>query len=241
MKVKLKYMKFLQKYLGRFMPKDHFNRILALEGFDIGKGTIFYSPNTIIIDRERPWLLKIGEYCKITSGCVILTHDYSRSVLRRKYGEIIGEASETVIGNNVFIGMNSIILMGSKIGNNTIIGAGSVVSGKFPDNVVIAGNPAKVIRSLDEHYEKRKSKTLDEAIIYYNTYKNKYGKYPEETFRSPFFSLFSNREKIDYDNDPRFTCNGDNREEIIKDFKNINPTFDSYTSFLTYIANTNKL
>ena len=173
MKVKLKYMKFLQKYFGRFMPRDYFNRILTLEGFDIGKGTIFYSPNTIIIDRERPWLLKIGEYCKITSGCIILTHDYSRSVLRRKYGEIIGEAGETIIGNNVFIGMNSIILMGSKIGNNTIIGAGSVVSGKFPDNVVIAGNPAKVIRTLDQHYEKRKSKTLDEAIIYYKTYKNK--------------------------------------------------------------------
>lgn len=237
MKIRLKYMKFLQKYFGRFMPKDYFNRILAIEGFDIGKGTIFYSPNTIIIDRERPWLLKIGEYCKITSGCIILTHDYSRSVLRRKYGEIIGEAGETIIGNNVFIGMNSIILMGSKIGNNTIIGAGSVVSGKYPDNVVIAGNPAKVIRTLEKHYEIRKSKTLNEACIYYNSYKKKYGEYPIETFKSPFFSLYSNRDYLDYENDPRFTCNGDNREEIIKDFKKIKPEFDSYTSFINYISN----
>ncbi len=52
------------------------------------------------------------------------------------------------IGENVFIGMNSIILKGSKIGNNCVIGAGSVVSGVFGDNQIIAGNPARVIREI---------------------------------------------------------------------------------------------
>lgn len=230
-------MKLMLKYFSRYLPKDYFNKILALEGFDIGRGTIFYSPDTITIDRERPWMLKVGEYCKITRGCIILTHDYSRSVLRRKYGEIIGEAGETIIGNNVFIGINTIILMGAKIGNNVIVGAGSVVSGNFPSNVVIAGNPAKIICTLDEHYAKRKYKSINEAKIYYNTYKNKYGKYPNEIFKSPFFSLFSDRNTIDYKNDPRFSCNGDNREDIIKDFKAIPPQFDSYKSFITYISN----
>lgn len=54
------------------------------------------------------------------------------------------------IGNNCFIGCNSIILKGSEIGNNCVIGAGAVVAGKFGDNCVIAGNPAKVIRKLGE-------------------------------------------------------------------------------------------
>ena len=130
-RLKILCLKAVHKYFSRFAKPDLFNRILRYEGFEIGEGTIFYSPQTIVIDRQRPWMLKIGKYCKITSGVTILTHDYSRSVLRRTYGEIIGEAGQTVIGDNVFIGMNAIILMGTKIGNNCIVGAGSVVGGGY--------------------------------------------------------------------------------------------------------------
>ncbi len=52
------------------------------------------------------------------------------------------------IGKNVFIGCNSLILKGTVIGDNCTVGAGSVVSGEFPDNCIIAGNPARIIKNL---------------------------------------------------------------------------------------------
>ncbi len=52
------------------------------------------------------------------------------------------------IGENVFIGCNALILKGAKIGNNCVVGAGSVVTGTFEDNCIIAGNPAKVVKKL---------------------------------------------------------------------------------------------
>ena len=234
-RLKILYLKAVHKYLSRFAKPDLFNRILRYEGFEIGEGTIFYSPKTIVIDRQRPWMLKIGKYCKITRGVTILTHDYSRSVLRRVYGEIIGEARMTTIGDNVFIGVNSTILMGAQIGNNVIIGAGSIVGGVIPDNVVVSGNPAKVIRTLDEHYQRRKQNVLKEAKIWFESYKDRYGHYPSESKAGPFFPLFTNRETFDYENDKRLFCNGDNMEEVKADFKKGTPMFESFEEFIEYL------
>ena len=55
---------------------------------------------------------------------------------------------EVVIGKDCFIGCNAIILKGTKIGDGSVVGAGSVVCGEFPSGVVIAGNPARVIKTL---------------------------------------------------------------------------------------------
>lgn len=54
--------------------------------------------------------------------------------------------ADTYIGNNVIVGINSIILPGIKIGNHVVIGAGSVVTNDVPDNTIVAGNPARIIR-----------------------------------------------------------------------------------------------
>src|SRR5665647_533822 len=63
-------------------------------------------------------------------------------------------------GNNVFIGINSIILPGVTIGDNVVIGAGSIVNRDVPDNVVVAGVPAKIIKSLANY----KISTLTKSI-----------------------------------------------------------------------------
>ena len=56
---------------------------------------------------------------------------------------------EIKIGKNCFIGCNSIILKGTVLGDGCVVGAGAVVAGKFEDNCVIAGNPARVIKRID--------------------------------------------------------------------------------------------
>lgn len=233
MNVRILFLKIRLKYFSRFSGKYDFNEILKASGIKVGKGTIFYDPNSMSIDRERPWMLEIGEYCKITKGTVILTHDYSRSVLRRVYGDIVGEAGKTVIGNNVFIGMNSVILMGTKIGNNVIVGAGSVVTGTIPDNCVIAGNPARVIRSLDEHYQIRKKKTVEEAKQYYLEFKKFHGRDPSIKEMGPFFSLFLERsEDAILREGVNVNLNGDNKDEIIRDYLRTTPVYKDFRSFI---------
>ena len=239
MNYKILFLKARLRYFPRFAGKYDFNKILNYAGIKVGRGTIFYDPNSMSIDRQRPWMLEIGEYCKITKGTVILTHDYSHSVLRRVYGELIGEAGQTIIGNNVFIGMNSIILMGSKIGNNVIIGAGSVVSGVIPDNCVAAGNPCRVIRTLDEHYCKRKEKSVLEAKTYVNSFVKKYGREPKISEMGHFFPLFLERNKMAL-KQVNTNVNGDDPDDLIAKFLESEPMFKSYEEFLKWCIQDNK-
>ena len=60
----------------------------------------------------------------------------------------LGPIGKVIIGKNVWIGNNVTILKNSQVGDNSIVATGAVVSGKFPDNVIIGGIPAKVIRIL---------------------------------------------------------------------------------------------
>lgn len=240
MGLKLIYYKFKMKLLPFKMKAGQFEYILRKSGIKIGKGTIFYNPETMQIDRSRPYLLEIGEYCKITAGTIILTHDYSRSVIRRVYGEIVGEGRKTIIGDNVFIGMNSIILMGSHIGNNVVIGAGSVVSGIVPDNVVVAGNPARVVCSLDEFYKKRKSQLLPSAVECVNAFYDHYNRYPKIAETGAFWPLFLERdENVVLKSGVNFHLNGDCCEEVMRDFLKTEPVFNCYDEFIDYCRNNN--
>lgn len=97
----------------------------------------------------EPYLVTLGDHVSVTFSH-FETHDGGVWVFRKEHPEI-DVVRPIVVGNNVFIGYGSIILPGTRIGNNVVIGARSVVSGVIPDNVVAAGVPAKIIKSIDEY------------------------------------------------------------------------------------------
>lgn len=164
---------------------------LRKKGMRIGERTTIFSPNHCIIDETRPWMIEIGDDVQITRGCTILTHGYDWSVLKGVYGNVMGSCGKVRIGNNVFIGMNSTILKGVSIGNNVIIGAGSIINRDIPDNCVVAGNPAKVIMSLEDYYAKRLSEQEKEAKELVREYRAVHGRDPDAYAMSEFFWLFT--------------------------------------------------
>ncbi len=109
---------------------------------------------------SEPYLITMGDNVRTSSGVKFITHDGAAYVIRNKYPEYnqIDLFGEIIIGNNVFIGMDTTILPNTKIGNNIIIGACSLVKGELKDNSVYAGIPAKYICSLDEFHNKNKDK-----------------------------------------------------------------------------------
>lgn len=95
--------------------------------------------------------ITIGDNTNIGGNTKILDNDFHPIDPQARIADDkdkIGTAP-IVIGENCFIGCNALILKGTQLGNNCVVGAGAVVSGKFEDNCVIAGNPAKVIRIIE--------------------------------------------------------------------------------------------
>ena len=86
----------------------------------------------------------IGDRCTITYGCIILSHDRAK---KRINPVDVGHGTVR-LGNDVFVGVNSVILRGVTVGDYSIIGAGSVVTRDIPAKVVVAGNPARIIKKL---------------------------------------------------------------------------------------------
>lgn len=168
---------------------------LRSKGIQCGEGTRCFDPASTTVDTQNPHMLKIGKNVRITKGVTILTHDYSWSVLAGVYGECLGGVGSVTIGNNVFIGMHSIILKDTTVGDNVIIGAGSVVKGKVEGNSVYAGVPAKRIMGLHDYYRKKKDVCEAEARNCVQMYKEAFGKNPDEYVLREYFWLFTEREK----------------------------------------------
>lgn len=175
-------------------PSGEFVEYLRSLGCKIGQRTFFYAPNSTMVDVSRPWMIDIGDDVQITYGCRILTHGYDWSVLKGKYGDVLGSSGKVTIGNNVFIGMNTTILKGVHIGNNVIIGADSLVNTDLPDDCVAVGSPCRPIMTLEEYYQKRLDAQEAEAAELVHTYRERFHQDPPEEALSEFFWLFSDGE-----------------------------------------------
>lgn len=228
---KLKY--FVKKFAfgKKASEKDYLNYLKSL-GIKIGDNVRIYTPNKVLIDEQYPWLMSIGNSVIISEGVRILTHSYEWCVTKHLYAPVLGVARKVEIGNNVFIGMNSTILGGVNIGNNVIIGSNSLVCKNLPSNSVCAGNPAKVICTIEEYYEKIKSKQVAEAKELAKAYYDRIGKLPPKDLFHEFFFLFEPRKGALYKTfNDKLKLKG-NYEQSKEAFYNSKPIFNGYEDFI---------
>ena len=142
---------------------------LKSQGVSIRGDVFFRSPLTTRIDLTRPTLVSFGDNVDINKNFQLLTHDYGSFVFRNKFCDFLNSSGAVSIGSNIYFGTNVTVLKGVSIGDNCIIAACSVVNKSIPANSVAAGVPCKVICSIEEYYNKRKQKSLGEAVEYVNS------------------------------------------------------------------------
>lgn len=153
--------KFLSKFLGHKIIIQYYRKL----GMTIGEDTHIFSR---LISSE-PFLISIGKNVTISTGVSLLTHDASVGAIvgRHVYSDIV---EPITIGNNCFIGANSIILPGVRIPDNSIVAAGSVVTKTVvnhltnnapqDEGIIIGGNPAVYICKTNDFIKKRKNNFL---------------------------------------------------------------------------------
>lgn len=137
---------------GRFSWIGDGTKIRCHEGcVDIGQKTVLGQEVTISAYRH----IRIGEQCVIADRAMFIDFDHGVTEVERPIREQGIYMRDVNVGSNCWIGYNACILRGVTVGDNCVIGANAVVTEDVPDNAVVAGVPAKVIRMRDEPQELR--------------------------------------------------------------------------------------
>ncbi len=100
------------------------------------------------------YLITIGDHCQITAGVKFFTHGGGGAV-RRWYPKF-DTFGKVIIGDYVYLGNNSLVMPGVTIDDNVLVAAGSVVTKSIPSNVVVGGNPARIICTIEEYISHNK-------------------------------------------------------------------------------------
>jgi galactoside O-acetyltransferase len=114
----------------------------------INNNCVFISEGDCVFISEGEGIF-IGDDVLIGHNVLIVDSDFHPVAIDKTYDPLNIKTARVIIHNNVFIGSEVKILKGVKIGENTVIGCGSVVTKSFPPNVIIAGNPAKIVKELN--------------------------------------------------------------------------------------------
>lgn len=138
--------RLLRGLLGSCGERVHFNAPLRVDyGCNLHVGEDFFANfNFTVLDEAE---VRIGRNAFIGPNVSIYTACHPLDAAERN--TCVEWAEPVTIGDNVWIGGGVTIVPGVTVGNNVVIGAGSVVTRPVPDNVLVAGNPARIIRRLD--------------------------------------------------------------------------------------------
>jgi len=145
-------LKFLKSWLFHYIAYSSLHPGITISmqrnrGVKIGKGC-HISPY-VLIDLMYPQLVIIEDNVGIGSNSMIFAHVNPTTNLNLKENHYPRKTDPVLIKSGAWINPGCIIAPGTTIGRNSILAIGSVVSGTIPDNCVVAGNPARVIKKLD--------------------------------------------------------------------------------------------
>jgi len=155
-------------YISRNVKIEGFSNITLGKNVELSYGSGLFANNANINLGDRFFLginasieasrenIEIGDSCMIAANCVLVSDDHKFSDTQVCIMDQGFKSAEIIIGNDVWIGSNCVILKGVEIGKGSVVGAGSVVSKIIPPYSVFAGNPGKVIanRKKREMYKK---------------------------------------------------------------------------------------
>ncbi len=148
----------------KLLPQSKYQDYLRKQGMVIGTGC---SINKGADFGSEPYLVTIGDHVRINAGVCVVTHDGGMWVLRSEkagFGSRFRDADRfgrVVIGDNVHIGTNTILMPGVTIGCNAIVGCGAVVTHDVESNTVVAGVPARFIETLQEYAKKQEGRYVN--------------------------------------------------------------------------------
>lgn len=127
-------------------------------GVNMGSNINIYG-NPYSMFGTEPWCITLGNNVHITREVLFITHDGGTLLYRNQFPDL--EITKPItIGNDVYIGVRTILMPGVNIGNNCIIAAGSIVTKDVADNSVYGGVPAKFIKHSDDYLKGIKEKSL---------------------------------------------------------------------------------
>lgn len=129
------------------------------------KGSVTIYGSSYKMFSAEPYLVTLGDNVYISLDAKFICHDGAVLPFRKDIPDL-DITKKITVGNNVFIGIGACILPGVIIGNNCIIGAYSVVKKNVSDNSVVAGNPARLIKTTTQYLEKAKKNSLYIGNLY---------------------------------------------------------------------------